>query len=122
MFFDQYPYTNMHNVNLDWVLQAVKSWGAMVEQNNQNFINLEAANQSFKEYVTNYITNLDVQEEINNKLDEMLRSGALTQYFSPYIKTDVEEWLEDNITPTTPAIDASLSIAGFQSPCTEPPK
>ena len=111
-FFDHYPYTNFHNVNLDWVLQAVKSWGAMVEQNNLNFINLEAANQSFKEYVTNYLTNLDVQEEINNKLDEMLRSGALTQYFAPYIQTDVSDWLENNLTPTSPPVDASLTIAG----------
>lgn len=111
-FFDHYPYTNLHNVNLDWVLQAVKSWGALVEQNNQNFINLAAANEAFKEYVTSYITNLDVQDEINEKLDDMLTSGALTQYFSPYIKTDVEEWLEDNITPTTPPVDSTLSIAG----------
>lgn len=111
-FFDHYPYTNLHNVNLDWVLQAVKSWGAMVEQNNQNFINLEAANQSFKEYVTNYLTNLDVQDEINAKLDQMLASGDLTQYFAPYIQTDVSEWLEENLMPTTPPVDATLTIAG----------
>lgn len=30
-----------------------------------------------KEYVNNYFTNLDVQEEINNKLDEMAESGEL---------------------------------------------
>lgn len=109
-FFDHYPYTNMHNVNLDWVLQAVKSWGAMVEQNNQNFINLEAANQSFKEFVTNYLNNLDVQEEINAKLDEMLESGELEAYFLPYISTTVGGWLGEHITPTTPALDSSLTV------------
>lgn len=111
-FFDHYPYTNLHNVNLDWVLQAVKSWGAMVEQNNLNFINLEAANQSFKEYVTNYLTNLNVSDEINAKLDEMLTSGQLTPYMQPYIIRGVENWLDEHITPTSPAIDTSLKIAG----------
>lgn len=111
-FFDHFPYTNLHNVNLDWVLQKVKEWGAMVEQNNQNFIDLQAANESFKEYVTSYLTNLDVQEEINNKLDDMLQSGVLIPYLQPYIVTTVTDWLDENITPTTPAIDATLSIAG----------
>lgn len=111
-FFDHYPYTNLHNVNLDWVLQAVKSWGALVEQNNINFINLEAANQSFKNYVTHYIQNLDVQEEINNKLDEMLTSGVLTPYMAPYIRTEVTTWLNQHVTPTTPAVDNTLSISG----------
>lgn len=112
MFFDQYPYTNLHNVNLDWVLQAVKSWGAMVEQNNQNFINLEAANESFKEFVTNYLTNLDLSDEISEKLDNMLASGELTPYLLPYIKTDVENWLDQHITPTTPIVDNTLTIPG----------
>ena len=59
-FFDKYPYTNFHNVNLDWVLERVKDWGALVEQNNTAFHDLEEANESFKEYVTNYLQNLDV--------------------------------------------------------------
>ena len=32
-----------------------------------------------QEYVDNYFENLDVQEEINNKLDEMAESGELTE-------------------------------------------
>lgn len=141
MFFDHYPYTNFHNVNLDWVLQAVKAWGTMVEQNNQNFINLDntmrefrsaletdwtnfqnTVNQEYADWasdirtqwvtfwneVRNYLRDLDVSEEINAKLEDMLTSGELSPYFVPYI----ENWLEENITPTTPVIDASLSISG----------
>ena len=111
-FFDHYPYTNFHNVNLDWVLQAVKSWGTLVEQNNIAFHNLEEANENFKEYVTTYLENLDLQEEINTKINELMASGVFGQYLSPYVHTEVTEWLEDNITPTTPAVDASLSISG----------
>lgn len=112
MFFDHYPYSNFHNVNLDWVLQAVKSWGAMVEQNNIAFQNLYEANQNFKEYVTNYLQDLDVQEEINIKLNQMLESGTLTPYMRPYVISTTTQWLADHITPTTPAVDGSLTIAG----------
>ena len=112
-FFDRYPYTNWHNVNLDWVLQRVKEWGEMVEANNQAFQDLEAANESFKDYVTNYLQNLDVQEEINIKIDSLLESGVLMQYMQPYISNTVTDWLDDNITqPVEVVIDRSLTVDG----------
>lgn len=112
-FFDQYPYTNFHNINLDWVLQRVKEWGELVEQNNTAFHNLEEANENFKNYVTSYLENLDVQDEINNKLDSMLESGVLTEYMQPYISESVTTWLDENITqPTGVVIDSSLTVAG----------
>lgn len=112
-FFDQYPYTNFHNVNLDWILQRVKEWGELVEQNNAAFHNLEEANESFKRYVTSYLENLNVQEEIDDKLDRMLESGILTQYMQPYISQVTTEWLDENITePTGVIIDRSLTIRG----------
>lgn len=38
-----------------------------------------------KDYVENYFDNLDVQVEINNKLDEMAKSGELTQLVTQYL-------------------------------------
>lgn len=112
-FFDFFPYTNFHNVNLDWVLQRVKEWGELVEANNTAFHNLEEANASFKRYVETYLQNLDVQDEINIKLDDMLESGELAQYFQPYISASTSEWLEENITePTGVIIDRSLTVSG----------
>ena len=37
-------------------------------------------------YVKNYFDNLDVQEEINNKLDEMAESGQLTDIIAQYLQ------------------------------------
>lgn len=52
----------------------------------QEYIDL--TNQ-LKEYMENYFENLDVQEEINNKLDEMVINGELgsiiTGYVEPYL-------------------------------------
>lgn len=144
-FFDHYPYTNFHNVNLDWVLQAVKAWGAMVEQNNQNFIDLDQTMRDFRsaletdwtnyqntinnEYsewsqniysqwvtfwneVRNYLRDLDVSQEISDKLDEMLATGDLAEIINPTIASTVTQWLTDNITPTTPVIDKTLTVNG----------
>lgn len=111
-FFDNYPYTNLHNVNLDWILQRVKEWGELVERNDQAFKDLQEANEAFKEYVTTYLQNLDVQEEINKKLDDLLESGELQEYIAPYITTDVGNWLSTHLEPTTPPVDDTLSIRG----------
>lgn len=45
---------------------------------------VEAFNE-LKNYVDNYFENLDVQEEINNKLDEMAESGQLTDIIAQYL-------------------------------------
>lgn len=39
-----------------------------------------------KDYVENYFDNLDVQNEINNKLDEMAESGQLSEIIAEYIQ------------------------------------
>lgn len=43
-----------------------------------------------KDYVENYFDNLDVQNEINVKLDEMARDGSLQTIFANYINPVVE--------------------------------
>lgn len=112
-FFDFFPYTNFHNVNLDWVLQRVKEWGELVEANDTAFHNLEEANASFKRYVETYLENLDVQANIDDKLDRMFESGELTEYFQPYVSDTVTDWLEENITePSGVIIDSSLTVSG----------
>lgn len=46
--------------------------------------------KDMKEYMDHYFDNLDVQEEINNKLDEMATSGQLQQLIDTYF-ADVDE-------------------------------
>lgn len=42
--------------------------------------------QEMKDYIDNYFTNLDVQEEINNKLDQMALDGTLEEIITEYIQ------------------------------------
>lgn len=74
--------------------------------------NLHTAYVQLQTYVNDYFVSLDVQEEIDTKLDEMAESGALSELLEPFIPSLVSKWLEDNINPTTPAIDSSLSVSG----------
>lgn len=49
-----------------------------------------------KAYVENYFENLDVQEEINNKLDEMAEAGTLQEIITAYIQANVA-WCFDTV-------------------------
>lgn len=47
-------------------------------------------------YVHDYFDNLDVQEEINNKLDAMVEAGTLQEIITAYIQSNVA-WTFDNV-------------------------
>lgn len=48
------------------------------------------------DYVEDYFDNLDVQEEINNKLDDMLEQGTLQEIITTYIQSNVA-WTFDTV-------------------------
>ena len=77
-----------------------------------NVTALLTAFQELQEYTNDYFDNLDVQEEINHKLDEMVESGAFDELIKPLLADPISEWLEEHITPTTPVIDNSLTVSG----------
>lgn len=60
------------------VIPTINNNGEAVEELQNLFIDL-------KNYVDNYFESLDVQEEINNKLDEMAESGELTEIIAQYL-------------------------------------
>ena len=72
--------------------------------------NLHTAYVQLQTYVNDYFVSLDVQEEIDNKLDEMAESGALNELINPLLPALISDWLDEHITPTTPPVDKTLSI------------
>lgn len=56
-----------------------------VNKLSENFDELRKEFITLKEYVDNYFTNLDVQEEINKKLDEMVENGTFDKLFSKFL-------------------------------------
>ena len=51
---------------------------------------------ALQSYVATYFENLDVQEEINNKLDEMAEDGTLQEIITEYIQANVA-WTFDTV-------------------------
>ena len=82
-FENKYPYTDFHELNLDWFLARFKTVMDEWTQMKEDFHTLEGTVQEFTEFVTNYFDNLDVQEEINNKLDVMAEDGTLSSLIQP---------------------------------------
>ena len=58
--------------------------------------NLQDAFQQLHDYVANYFDNLDVQDEINNKLDAMVEDGTLQEIITTYIQSNVA-WTFDTV-------------------------
>ena len=56
-----------------------------INNTNEGLGELQEFYKELQSYVNNYFDNLDVQEEINNKLDEMAESGQLTDIIAQYL-------------------------------------
>ena len=67
-----------------------------VNQNGEACAELQAAFIELKTFVDDYFDNLDVQEEINNKLDEMAEEGTLQEIITTYIQSNVA-WTFDTV-------------------------
>lgn len=61
-----------------------------------DFDRLEGLFNELKSFVDNYFDNLDVQEEINNKLDDMVEEGTLQEIITTYIQSNVA-WTFDSV-------------------------
>lgn len=65
------------------VIPAVNNNAECVKELQELYVKL-------KNYVDNYFKNLDVQEEINNKLDSMVEDGQLTTLISNYLNPFID--------------------------------
>ena len=74
----------------------------------------DALVKSYKElyeFINTYFDNLDVQEEVNKKIQSMVDDGRLLTLIAPTVASNTSSWLHSNITnPSNPPIDKSLSV------------
>lgn len=71
------------------LLKMVKDQNKVINQNADALIELQ-------DYVTHYFDNLDVQNEINEKLDEMAEDGTLQEIIGAYLDANAL-WCFDNV-------------------------
>lgn len=77
---------------VEYLNKVIKSQNTLVD----NVNNLSLAFQQLHDYVEHYFDNLDVQEEINNKLDQMAEDGTLQEIITAYIQANVA-WTFDTV-------------------------
>lgn len=58
-----------------------------VNENGEAVEELQTLYTELNSYVTNYFDNLDVQNEINNKLDDMVEAGTLQEIIADYLNS-----------------------------------
>ena len=78
--------------------------------------------KQLQDWINSWFTNLDVQEELNNKINSMVQDGSFGQLLHQTFDTQINQqttnavtaWLIENVTPAGSAVvvDKSLSIEG----------
>ena len=76
-----------------------------------NVASLLTSFTQLQDYVNTYFDELDIEQELKNILDKMALDGSLDALLNPLVVSAIGDWLEDNLTPTTPPVDSTLSIA-----------
>lgn len=112
-FDDSLSYYELLNKLVDYLnktMENVNDLGTDVES-------LGAAYEQLENYVNTYFSSLDVQTEINNKLDEMASDTSehgLSALLAPFIPDLVTDWLQANVTPVGSAVvvNPELNISG----------
>lgn len=103
--FQQFPYSNFHEMNLDQIIKIMREM-------QDEWENTKTEWASYKEFIDNYFANLDVSEEVLEAMRTFAADGTLNAILDDPIAEATTAWLAEHITPTTPAVDTSLSIAG----------
>lgn len=124
MPFYQFPGSDFHDLNLDWLLQQMKNCLAEWAQTQQDWTDLLTDNTDFKnrieqewedvqEYITNYFQNLDLTAEVSAKINQLILDGTFRDIIlnTGEIQNSVAGWLAEHVDPDTGyVIDDTLSI------------
>ena len=91
----EYPYTDPNRYNSDWILNTIKKLS-------EEWIQVNADWNGLRSYVESFFADLDIQEEVDNRIDELIQSG----YFDSIIKK------YDAVVSTTPVSIYVSAVSG----------
>lgn len=66
-----------YSYDLKWMICQIKKWSCLYTSLNADFVDLKAAFDDLKKYVTDFIDDLDIRAVVSDKIDEMIESGEL---------------------------------------------
>lgn len=108
-FGENFPYTNFHDLNLDWIINELKNIISHEEEQNTNIENLKEQVAALEEWVNNYNPDF-IQNTVLQYLESILAHMIFVEisdsgYFVYHIPNGWEE-----ITFHTTGLDIELSI------------
>lgn len=108
-FGERFPYTNFHDLNLDWIIKEIKRVIADEEQQNTNIAELKEQVANLEEWVNNYDPSF-IQTTVLEYLESILAHMIFVEisdagYFVYHIPNGWEE-----ITFHTTGLDIELPI------------
>lgn len=92
-FFHRYPYTDLEELNLDWILDTIKKLQATYESLGDI--------KDLPAYVDEYLASVDWSGLVGTQLQAMYDSGDLADLISQYIA--------DEVTPTLDELEAKVA-------------
>lgn len=110
--FQNLPYTNFHELNLDWVIEKVRETMAAWEDYKTSMDEWKLGVDDELAEFQAWFDNLDVQDEVRTVINELIQSGEFIEITSPQIVSATEAWLTAHITQTSPPVDNTLTISG----------
>lgn len=74
---NEYPYTDLHEMNMDWVLKQIQQLVEAWAETETEWHNTQDEWTALYNYVHDYFDNLDVTQEVQNAIDQMIIDGTL---------------------------------------------
>lgn len=112
-YMNEFPHTRTFDSDLREILEMFVQCEKLPEQWNSFEILINGEVTELKNFVNNYFTNLDIQDEVNNKIDELVASGIIDALVLGYITPEMFGAVGDGISDDGEAlhnmIDYSLT-------------
>lgn len=106
--FEQFPYTNFHELNLDWLLERMKEIAGRMTT-------VEETVAELRREMAEFFDDLNLQEEVNAKIDEMVEDGSFLAAVQPYLGNELTR-IETELDTQSANIEASVnSVAARQT-------
>lgn len=108
--------TNIRGIPYDFngTLSLENKFTVLFKTVQEMFTAQDSLIKSYKElydFTKTYFDKLDVQEEVNKKIDELVNSGELLNLIKPSTIAETDKWLGEHINnPSNPPIDSSLTV------------